>query len=154
MNLNLQKIFLNSDSNLPWYTIASEMNIEEKYIRQASSMDCFAIVNLNVKPEREYKQAIFENKILEIDIGDQIVYLYKNNDEETLSIVNMICQGICQGIKKACWDLSKKEYLIRGITVTAIAVKYHPIDSRSHCYEIATYLALLKVFERVSLIKI
>lgn len=153
MNDNVQKIILNSNSNLPWYTIESKITIEARYIRQTSSFDCFAIAILKLEPYFEKQVAIFENNLKEIDIGYTILYPQKIYNRDTVNIVNTINKGIVSGIETACLDSKKKSYLIRGIKVTAISAKYHPV-SRSQCYQIATHLTLLKVFNKTKLISI
>lgn len=153
MNNNVQKIILNSNSSLPWYTISYKITIKAKYIRQTSSLDCFAIAILKLEPYCNKKVAIFENNLKAIDTGYKILYPQENNNQDTIDIVNTISKGIILGIETACLD-SKKYYLIGGIKVTAISAKYHPVDSRQQCYKIATHSALLKVFSEANLISL
>ena len=53
------------------YSIQSPFAVSDEYFMvkflSEDSIDCLAIVNLNVKPDRECKQVIFENKTLAID---------------------------------------------------------------------------------------
>ncbi|MDJ0534127.1 MAG: hypothetical protein QNJ70_16855 [Xenococcaceae cyanobacterium MO_207.B15] len=116
-------------------------------------MDSFAIVTLKLEPYQDKKLVIFDNQISEIDVGYAILYPQQNKDCDTINTVDIICQGICAGIETACIDLKEKQHLVRGIKVTGIAAKYHPIDSRSHSYQITTHLALLEAFEQVGLTK-
>lgn len=157
MNHNKFAIALNSDSNLPWYTITLQTTVEGRYIRQTSSMDSFAIVTLKLEPYPNKKVAIFDSQISEIDVGYAILYPQKNSDwaqptlrdRDTVDTVKTICEGICQGIETACLDLEQKQHLVGGIKVMALDAKYHPVDSRPRSYQIATHLALLEAFKRV-----
>ena len=151
---NIQEIILDLDKDLPKYTIASATKVKAKYIRQTSSIDCFAIANLEVRPYGNKEIAVFNNQILEIDVGYAVLYPQQNSDRDTIETLNTICQGVIEGIKKACLDLDKKPYLIGGIEAIVTDALYHPVDSRPQCYEIAVCSALLKVFERVDLIKL
>ena len=151
---NIQEISFNSNKDDPWYTISSAMKIEAKYIRQTSSMDCFAKVKLEVKPYYNPQITIFNNQIAKIHLGNKVLYPLKNSNLDTIETSNIIVEGIIKGIKKACLDLTKKSYLIGGIEVIATSAMFHLVDSRSQCYEMAVYLGLLEVFEKVNSIEI
>ena len=151
---SIQRISLDLDKDLPLYTIASTTEIEAKYIRQASGTNCFAKVDLVVKPYHDRRIALFNDRISEINLGNTVLSVRENNESYGIEALNTISQGIIAGILKVCLDTSRKSYLIGGIETIATSAMYHPVDSRSQCYEMAVYLTLLKVFEETNLVKI
>ena len=148
---NIRKIRLNSDKDILWHTISSATKITAKYIRQTSSSDCFAKVNLSIKPYPDRHIAIFKDRITEINLDNTILYPQQQSDRDTVEILNIITSGITKGIEKACLDLTKKSYLIGGIEIIATSAVFHLVDSRSLCYEMAVYLALLQIFPELDI---
>ncbi|VEP11296.1 hypothetical protein H1P_10081 [Hyella patelloides LEGE 07179] len=165
MNYDLFEIKLKSSENnyLSWYTIERALTKEGRFIRQSSGTNSFAIITLKIEPITNKQIAIFANKIAKINLGYNILYPLQQKDSETSDILQTINSGVILGIEAACLNLEPpdckdsglpKHYGISGIKVTALKALFHPIDSHSRAFKMATKSVLLAAFQEVKLIKI
>lgn len=155
MHYDSEIIDLKSNNNdLSWCTIEQSIIIKGKYIRQTSSFDSFAIIHFKIEPYPVKEKAIFVNKITEVDLGFKTLYPLQQRDTETLEILQTICSGVILGIEAVVSDRKLMPKINTTIKVTALKAIYHPVDSHSKAFKMATISALLEAFNKVKLIEI
>jgi elongation factor G len=114
-------------------TIAQPTTVAYRYVRQTSSLDCYAHLILQVEPYYG---------------SDHILVEWHASDDELFSYFPAIVAGIKAFADDQLSEVEDPHILTIQFKVTVVGGTTHPVDSRESCFRIAAFGAMKQALEK------
>jgi elongation factor G len=100
-----------------------------RFVRQQSSVDCYAVFNLRLTPVVGLRSICFANEAQKPEVEPRIT------------------AAIEKGVMQFARDSEEQGRPVGGLKVTPFDISVHPVDGRDICFTIAAYHAMKEAFE-------
>lgn len=100
-----------------------------RWVRQQSSLDCYAVFNLRLTPVVGLRGICFASEAPKLQVEPWII------------------AAIEKGVMRFVTDCEEEGRPVGGLRVSPFDIQIHPVDSRDICFTLAAYYAMGQAFQ-------